>query len=238
MAFSYVGLFVTVASAAVSAISTYQQGKTNARIADMNADLANQEARQKLAIGKAQQYLQERQAAMELNLAMTEAQAARVNATAIDNERQANEARGREESRRQREEARKLIAEQGALFAGAGTVTTTGTPLALMAASVQSQESDLIDAHYIVNVESAKKVWEADLERYRAGRVEWAGAAQNAIDVQAAKISGIATQIGARNQMSQASIDREAGKMQKRQATYAAIGQFASGVASGVSAVK
>ena len=235
MAFSYVGFAIQIITAAVGAVAMYQQGKANARIADMNANLANQEAKQQLAIGQIQQQLEERQAEIQKQYALAEASAANANAQATDNERLASEARSREEIRRKRTEAERLLAEQSSGYSAAGVVTTTGTPLAVMASTVLTEESKAIDSQYLTNIESAKSTWSAQLERARAGRIEGTAQAQYALDIQASKVRGLAAQIGARNKMTQADIERVAGRLARRNANFAAAGQFLGGIAGGVS---
>jgi hypothetical protein len=229
---AYTFLAISAISAVVGAVATYQQGKANARVADMNADLANQEARQQLAIAKVQEQMQINQALADRAAANAEAAIARANASAIDNETLAEEARSREEIRRKREESRIKVAEQGAVFAASGVVGTTGTPLAVLAETVMMEESSAIDTQYLANVNSTKTRFEAALERSKAGNIEGAAAAQFALSVNAAKVSGLSAQIGARNKMSQAEIDREAGKLAKKQATISAIAQGVGGVSN------
>jgi hypothetical protein len=223
MMFTYAMMAVTVIGGAVGAVATYRQGKEAQRVANMNADLANQEARQQLAIGKMQEHIAMQQAAAERAAMMAEAAATRMNATAMDQETVANEARSREEQRRAREEARQRLAETGSIFAGAGVVSSTGTPLAVMASSVMLEESNVIDMQYLTNVESTKSRWEANVERATAGRMEGTANAQFAISKNAAKVSGLATQIGARNKMTQAEIERSAGRAARRNANLAAV---------------
>jgi len=225
---------VTVISGVVGAVATYRQGKEAARVADMNADLANQEARQQMALSRMQEHIAMQQAAAEQAAMMAEASAARANASALDQETLANEARSREEQRRAREEARQRLAETGGVFAGAGVVGTTGTPLAVLASSVMLEESNVIDMQYLTNVESTKSRYEAAVERANAGRIEGTANAQYAISKNAAKVSGIAGLIGARNKMTQAEIERSAGRAAKRNATLSAYGQGISAAGSAV----
>lgn len=233
MAFTYVFMAVTVISGVVGAVATYQQGREAQRVAEMNANLANQEARQQMAIAKMQEQTAMQQAAAERAALMAEAAAANANATAMDSETQANEARSREEQRRAREEARQRLAETGGIFAGAGVVGTTGTPLAVLASSAMLEEANVIDMQYITNVESTKSRYEAAVERSNAGRIEGMANAQYAIGVNAAKVSGLASMVGARNKMSQAEIERQAGRAAKRNATLSALGQGIGALGSG-----
>lgn len=231
---------VSAVSAIGGAVATYQQGRTNAAITERNAQRQNTEARQQLAIAKMQEALQLRAAESERAYAEAEANAAFLNAqltkNAATSEVEANEARSREEIRRSREEARQRLAEQGALFASAGVLSTTGTPLAVLASTAMLEETNAADQQYMTNVERTKTLFEADVEAtnlLNQGRTITAQAgAQYSLDRNAAKVQGLAAQIGARNQMSQADLNRQAGQMLKRQATYSAIGQGISGVAS------
>lgn len=111
MFFTYTFMAATVVSGVVGAVATYRQGKEAQRVSELNADLANQEARQQLAIGRMQEQISMQQAAAERSAMMAEAAAANANASAIDQETLANEARSREEQRRAREEARQRLAE-------------------------------------------------------------------------------------------------------------------------------
>jgi hypothetical protein len=233
MAFTYVFMAATVISGVVGAVATYQQGKEAQRVSELNADLANQEARQQLAIARMQEQISMQQAAAERSAMMAEAAAAKANASAMDQETLANEARSREEQRRAREEARQRLAETGGIFAGAGVVGTTGTPLAVLASSAMLEEANVIDQQYITNVESTKSRWEAKVERANAGRIAGADNAQYAISKNAAKVSGIAAQIGARNKMTQAEIERSAGRAARKQANLAAVGQVIGSIGSG-----
>lgn len=234
---------ITAVSAIGGAVSTYQQGRTNAAITEQNAQRQNTEARQQLAIAKMQQALQERAAEAQRAYADAEAQAAFLNAAltknAAKNEVEANEARSREEIRRMREEARQRLAEQGALFAGAGVVSSTGTPLAVLASSAMLEEANAADAQYLTNVERTKTLFEADVEAtnlMNQGRsIQAQAGAQFALDTNAARVQGLAAQIGARNSMSQADLNRQTGRMMRRQATLSAIGQGISGVAGAFS---
>lgn len=226
----------SVAAGAVGAVATYRQGKEAQRVADLNAELANQEARQQLAIAKMQEYTAMQQANAERAAMMAEAAAANANASAIDQETLANEARSREEQRRAREEARQRLAETGGIFAGAGVVGSTGTPLAVLAESAMLEEANVIDQQYLTNVESTKSRYEAAVERANAGRIEGAANAQFAISKNAAKVSGIAAQIGARNRMSQADIERSAGRAARKQANLSAIGQGIGAIGGGAQA--
>jgi hypothetical protein len=224
MAFTYVFMAATVVSGVVGAVASYRQGKEAQRVADLNADLANQEARQQFAIGRMQEQVAMQQANAERAAMMAEAAAANANASAIDQETLANEARSREEQRRAREEARQRLAETGGIFAGAGVVGTTGTPLAVLAESAMLEEANVIDMQYLTNVESTKSRYESAVERANAGRMAGAANAQYAISKNAAKVSGIASQIGARNKTTQAEIERSAGRAARKQANLAAIG--------------
>ncbi len=234
---------ISVASAIGGAVSTYQQGKMNAAITEQNAQRQNTEARQQLAIAKMQQALQERAAEAQRAYAESEAQAAFLNAALTKNtansEVQANEARSREEIRRMREEARQRLAEQGALFAGAGVVSSTGTPLAVLASSAMLEEANAADAQYLTNVERTKTLFEADVEATnllnQGKSIQAQAGAQFALDTNAAKVQGLAAQIGARNSMSQADLNRQTGRLMRRQATLSAIGQGISGVAGAFS---
>jgi len=230
MMFTYVFMAATVVSGVVGAVATYRQGKEAQRVADLNADLANQEARQQLAIGRMQEQVAMQQANAERAAMMAEAAAANANASAIDQETLANEARSREEQRRAREEARQRLAETGGIFAGAGVVGTTGTPLAVLASSAMLEEANVIDMQYLSNVESTKSRYESAVERANAGRIAGTANAQYAISKNAAKVSGIASQIGARNKISQAEIERSAGRAARKQANLAAIGQVIGAV--------
>jgi hypothetical protein len=224
-----VGAVVTFAAGALSAYGTYQQGKANERVANMNADLANQEARQQFMIADLQQRLSEQQANAQFEMDRQEAIAARLNASAMDQERIAGEARSREEIRRRRTEAEAVVAEQRALFAASGVVGTTGTPLQVMADSVLTMEAEVIDQQYLTNVERTKQIFEADVERNRAGRIEGFAGAQKAINLTAAKVEGLAMRVGARNRQSQADIDRQAGRYLRKQSRITAMAQLASG---------
>lgn len=223
---------LTIGAGALSAYSTYQQGKANQRVAQLNAGLANQEARQQLAIAEVQQRLAESQAQAQYAMEHYEAQVANANASAIDQERLAGEARSREEIRRQRDLSEKQVAEQKATFAASGVVGTTGTPLQVMADSVLTLEADAIDQHYLANVERSKLIFEADMERNRAGRIEGFAGAQRAINLNAAKLDGFAAQIGARNKMSQADIDLKAAKYLRKQTNIQAASQLGGGFTS------
>lgn len=194
--------------------------------------LANQEARQQLAIAKVQQQLAESQANAQFAMEQYEAQVANVNARAIDQERVAGEARSREEIRRTRQDSERQVAEQKAMFAASGVVGTTGTPLQVMADSVLTLEAEAIDQHYLANVDRAKLIYEADMERNRAGRIEGFAASQRAINLNAAKLDGFAAQIGARNRVSQADIDLRAAKYMRKQSNISAAAQLAGGVVS------
>ena len=232
MAFTYVFMAATVVSGVVGAVATYRQGKEAQRVADLNADLANQEARQQLAIGRMQEQVAMQQANAERAAMMAEAAAANANASAIDQETLANEARSREEQRRAREESRQRLAETGGIFAGAGVVGTTGTPLAVLASSAMLEEANVIDMQYLTNVESTKSRYESAVERANAGRMAGAANAQYAISKNAAKVSGVASQIGARNKITQAEIERQAGRAARKQANLSAIGQAIGAVGS------
>ena len=236
-------LIVTALSAIGGAVATYQQGRTNAAITERNAQRENTEARQQLSIARMQEALQMRAAESERAYAEAEANAAFLNAqltkNAATSEVQANEARSREEIRRAREEARQRLAEQGALFAGAGVLGTTGTPLAVLASTAMLEEANVADQQYMVNVERTKTLFEADVEAAnlinRGKTISAQAGAQYALDKNSAKVQGLAAQIGARNRMSQADLNRQTGQMLKKQATYSAIGQGISGVASAFS---
>jgi hypothetical protein len=232
MFYTFTFMAATVVSGVVGAVATYRQGKEAQRVAELNADLANQEARQQLAIGRMQEQISMQQAAAERSAMMAEAAAANANASAIDQETLANEARSREEQRRAREEARQRLAETGGIYAGAGVVGTTGTPLAVLAESAMLEEANVIDQQYLTNVESTKSRWEAGVERANAGRIAGAANMQYAISKNAAKVSGVAAQIGARNQMTQADIERSAGRAARRQANLAAVGQVIGSIGS------
>lgn len=229
---SGIGAVVTIATGALSAYATYSQGKANERVANMNAELANQEARQQLMLAEVQQRLASRQADAQFAMEMQEAQAARLNATAMDQERVAGEARSREEIRRSRVQAEAEVAEQRATFAASGVVGTTGTPLQVMTDSVLTLEAEAIDQQYLANIERTKQIFEADVERNRAGRIEGFAGAQRAITLNAAKVDGLAMQIGARNKQSQADIDLKAAKYLRKQSNITAAFQLGSGIAS------
>jgi hypothetical protein len=232
MFYTFTFMAATVVSGVVGAVATYRQGKEAQRVSELNADLANQEARQQLAIGRMQEQISMQQAAAERSAMMAEAAAANANASAIDQETLASEARSREEQRRAREEARQRLAETGGIFAGAGVVGTTGTPLAVLAESAMLEEANVIDQQYLTNVESTKSRWEAGVERANAGRIAGAANMQYAISKNAAKVSGVAAQIGARNRMTQADIERSAGRAARRQANLAAVGQVIGSIGS------
>lgn len=226
---------IATTSSLISAYGTYRQGRANERVANMNADLANKEARQQLMLAKLQGRLAKQQAEAQYRAEMAESQAAYLNAQGVDSERRAMEARSQEEIRRRRDNIDHIVSEKQAMFATSGVVGSTGTALQVMADAVVAEESNAIDQHYLANVERTRLLFEADVERARGGRIGAFAGAQKVINLNAAKVAGLAAQVGARNKMSQADIDRQAGKYLRRQSTISAVAQGIGGVANGAS---
>lgn len=230
--FTYTAYALVVVGTAVSAYAQYQQAKTTEQVALYNRDQRAQEAKQQLLIGQVQQKMEMQRAEAEKAAALAQSAAAERNADATIESKKALEAQSRENVQRARAEARRQLAEQEAGFISAGVVTSTGTPIAVLAEAVKLNETNAADIHYGAVVEGTKLQFEADMERsgakFGAGMAE----AQFRLDTNAAKVRGISNRIDARNKVRQANLDLWGARQSAKQQRLAAIGTGVSGVSS------
>lgn len=228
----YVAIAVTVIGAGVSAYSSYSQGQAAKATAIANADRADRAARQQELISRIQEANAARQAEMERQLQMSEAEAALQNSQAIRNEAEAQLAQSRENIKRRRDEAQRIAASQRSMYAGSGVLDTTGTPLAVLAETAWNAEMDAQDQQYVTSIERQKKLFEADLTGQQGAQKKFAAQTQFEISQQASKVRGIASRLQLRNRLDQSQVDRWAGSMAAKNATISAVGTGISALGS------
>lgn len=223
---------IAVAGAVVSAVGTYQQGQAQKAMAEANANLADQEAKQKLAVSNMQEMLAQQQAEVDKRIALSEADAAKNNAAAKDQEALALESQQRENNKRKQLEIAKRKAFTKSLFASSGIVGSTGTPLALMVEQDTTMQLEQMDNFYETAISTQKLRFEGNVFRREASQKGYAANAQNTIAKNASTIRSLAARMSYRATLQQGQINRWYGGEQASIATTAAIGQGLSGIAS------
>lgn len=230
---SWFYLVTTVAVAVAGGIQSYQQGQANKDAANANAALREKSARHQLTIARLNDQVMQRQAEYEQNLAELQAQSSYANAQAARNEAEAIAAQERENAARQRKADQAALARNRGIYAGAGLVDTTGTPLAMLAEQTLIQESALADSNYLANLERGQKLFEADLYQLEGDTKNFEGYANAAISKQASGIRGLTAQVNYNLSMKEAEIERRTGKSNADSATIGAIASTIGGVSSG-----
>lgn len=214
----------------VTGVAGYAQGQAAKATANANADIDEREARQSLMVSQVQEQLAQRQAEVQHQMELSQAAAAEANAENIRQESLAMNARSEENIRRKQTEGARLGAAQRAIYAGAGVIDSTGTPLAVLAAQAAATENSVQDEHYMANTNYGSKQFDASIESYKAKVGASVADANYAIGIEGSKLRGVAALISSRNKLDQASINRAAGAAAARNATIGAVGSLISGV--------
>jgi hypothetical protein len=225
-----IGIATGVIGTGVSIYGQVQQGRAADAAAQWNAFNSEQEAQQQLWLSGLQSKMAEREAQYRAQIAQAEAGISYANAGAAVEEVKAKVLQAQENIRRGREEGQTMLAAQDVSFAGAGIVSTTGTPLKVMADTMQQIESQATDEAYKANVERQTGLFEAKVLRYQGDVQSAGGQAEFNISRMSNRLNAITAQINYRNGMRGASIERMAGISARRNATLGAIGTGLSGL--------
>lgn len=225
-------LGVSVVSAAVSAYGQYQQGQAAKATANANAALQERNARYQLMVSRLSEKVAQRQAEFERQVSDMQAQASFNNAQQARNEAEAIAAQNEENAARQRKAAEEALARNRGVYAAAGLVDTTGTPLAMLADQAMLEESAVADSHYLANVERGKKLFEAQAYDLEGKTKSFEGQANSAIAKQASYVRGLTAQVNHSISMKQADINRRSGSSAASAATIGAISSFVGSTAS------
>lgn len=223
---------IAVAGAVVSAVGTYQQGQAQKAMAEANANLADQEAKQKLAVSNMQEMLAKQQAEVDRKIALSEADAAKQQGLAKDQEALALEAQQRENNARKQQEYARKRAFTRSLFASAGIVDSTGSALSIQVEENTAMQLEAADNFYQTAIEAQKLRFEGGIFKGEASRKGYAANAQSVMARNASTIRGLAARMNYRAELQQSKINRWFGGEQAKIATTAAVGQGLSGVAS------
>jgi hypothetical protein len=149
-----VAIAASLASAGMAYYGQQQQAASAERLANYN-----------FAVQKQQM---EMQARMQGIAADQQYQAGLQNASAMENQALRVEQEARERAKRMRSENERLLGEQRARFGKAG-VTSTGTPLAVMAESAGLMELAVNDELYKADMERSSFYRKAEVEKWQAG---------------------------------------------------------------------
>ena len=228
----YVMLAATAVSAGVSAYSSYEQGKTNMAIQNVNAANQKRNAQIQAAAMQAQANMQKQQAAANFALNQASANAKFANAEGMENKALSQDAIDRENARKRDAQFSEMTATQRANIAASGAVESSGTPLDLLSESAGAIQRDREEQQYTNEIRRRSLFQEAANERL-GGQMALAGATlERDSSVAAAGLreaSGKATYLAG---LREAQITRLAGRAAYQSGVLGAYGQAASGVAS------
>lgn len=228
---------IMVIGAVVTAVGQYRQGQANKAMAEANADIADQEAKQQLAVARMQEMLAQQQAEVDRRIALSEADAAKAQGAAKDEEARALEAQQRENNKRKQQEYARKRAFTKALFASSGIVDSTGSALAVQVEQDTAMQLEAADNFYENQVQTAKLRFEGDILRTEAGRKGFAANAQFAISKNASRVREISARMNYRSALLQGKINRWYGGEQANIATTQAIGTGLSSMSSAAGGV-
>ena len=261
---SITGAVVGAGVGIYGAIAAQQAAQYNAQIQQQNAAIQYQMAvqQQQYAMVQAQfnfqlavsnQAIQQRnqQFAMhQAGFAQQKYQLQLNQAKQLEQESQAVRARQREEARRIREEGARRQGIIVAKYGGSGVLVTEGSPLVVLADEARLTSAQVQDATYVAELESRKKLYGAEIQRFEAQftLLEKAGYEGKAFDARMAEFGTVLEQANQRNNMAMATynslisgvqyeMNLRKADMIRYEGDVAMITGIAGGVASGISGV-
>lgn len=175
MGLEVIALAITAVGAGVSAYSSYQAGKSQQYMAELNASAQERNARMQLLSMQTQANLRKREAEMQFALRSSEAQARLNNAKSIENQALSQDAIDRVNLRKRREEFAQFQSTQRANIAASGLAESTGTPLDILAETASTIQRDQEEQKYGMELQRRTLFREAQMERF-GGKLAMAGA--------------------------------------------------------------
>ena len=217
-----IGLGVSVVGAGVGAYSSYQSGRNQQIMADMNAAQQERNSRNQLIAMQTQANLAKRDAEANFMLRSAESQARMNNAKSIENQQLGQDRINRVNLRKRREEMSRFQGTQRANIAASGLVESTGTPLDVLAETAATIQQDQEEQFYGMELQRRTIFREAEMERL-GGRLALAGATLDRNSgVAAASLQQAAAGSEYRANMRSAEITRAGGAFAKEQGAWGA----------------
>jgi hypothetical protein len=225
-------LILTAVGAGIGAYSSYQSGKSQEIMANMNAAQQERNARTQLISMQTQANLQKQQAEAEFYARSVESQARMNNATTIENQQLGQDAINRVNLRKRREEAAQVQSTQRANIAASGLVESTGTPLDVLAETAETIQRDQEEQAYGFELQRRTIFREAQLERL-GGQMALAGATLDRNSgLAAASLNQAAAGAEYRGNMRAAQITRAGGAYARQAGNIGAAATLFSGLGS------
>jgi hypothetical protein len=222
-------LVLTVIGAGVGAYSSYQSGKNQQIMADMNAAQQERNAKTQLIAMQTQANLAKRDAEANFMLRSAESQARMNNAKSIENGQLGQDRINRVNLRKRREEMSRFQGTQRANIAASGLVESTGTPLDVLAETAATIQQDQEEQFYGMELQRRTIFREAEMERL-GGRLALAGATLDRNSgVAAASLQQAAAGAEYRGNMRASQITRAGGAFAREQGAWAAGATLFSG---------
>lgn len=165
----------SVVGAGIGAYSSYQNGKSQQYMAELNANAQERNARMQLMSMQAQANLRKQEAEAQFALRSSEAKARFNNAKSIENQALSQDAVDRVNLRKRRDEFSQFQGTQRANIAASGLSESTGTPLDLLAETAMTIQKDQEEQKYGMDLQRRTLFREAQMERF-GGKLALAGA--------------------------------------------------------------
>ena len=226
------GIIITAIGAGISGYSSYQSGKSQQYMAEMNANQQERNARVQLMGMQTQANLQKQQAEAEFYMRSVESKARMNNATTIENQQLGQDRINRVNLRKRREEAAQFQSTQRANIAASGLVESTGTPLDVLAETAETIQRDQEEQQYGFELQRRTIFREAQLERL-GGQMALAGATLDRNSgLAAASLNQAAAGAEYRGNLRAAEITRAGGAYARQAGTLGAGATLLSGFGS------
>ena len=234
----------------ISAQQQAQQAEYNAQIQYQMQLQAQQyamvQAQYNYQLAVANQAIQQRNQQMALHQAAFAQQKYQLQlnqAKALEEESNAVRGRQREEARRIRAEGARRQGIIIAKYGGSGVLVTEGSPLVVLADEARLTAAQVQDATYVAELESRKKLYGAEIQRFEAQftLLEKAGYEGKAFDARMAEFGTVLEQANQRNNMAAAEYNSLISGVQygmaQREADMIRVGGTVNAITSGFSSL-
>jgi hypothetical protein len=223
---------VSAVGAGIGAYSSYQAGKSQEYMAQLNAAQQERNARNQLIAMQTQANLAKREAEANLFLRGIEAQSKENNAKSIENQQIGQDRINRLNLRKRREEFAQFQGQQRAAIAASGISESSGTPLDILAETADTIQQDQEKTFYEQGLQRSTIFREAQLERL-GGKLALAGATlDHNSAISAASLQGAAARAEYGANLRAAEITRIGGAYAKNAGMLSAGATLFSGLGS------
>lgn len=227
-----VGSALTIIGAGVSAVGNYEAGQSQKAAAAANADLQERQAQQAVLVTQVQNAVALQGARAQNTLDQEQSAATIQNAQAEANQAKAQASQSEQNIERGRIAAATALSHQQQGYSASGVVSSTGTPLAVLANTAGLMEGQAIDEQYKANVDRTNTLFKSSIDLLQGKAQGQAAWFQLNVAKESADIRGTAAKLTANNQMGQAEINRAAGNFAAQNATIGAAGGMLSAIGS------